>query len=333
MLRQGRKGLLGLGIAQNATIFLGLILFGAVGSFAATDFLLAAMFAPLFLSFSMFALMYNDLIFLRNRVKRAWANIEVSLKKRSDLIPNLEQVVKNYLSHEKGIMNAIAGLRNSVVGKSAFTPAEADQAMGHELSVSNRIFALREAYPDLKGNEMMEDLMNRLARMENEVSMMRAGYNDGVERYRTVKQRVPEVILAKTFKFKDHDLLTFSSKIREVPALNFDPNLNELTNLEVSNDEKPPSIAIAKENLSATLPEAKRNKNMEPSTNQLPVEQQFSSIYVFKNDQNFGPYSLGQIHGFLKEGVFSNQDLACWDGTNWKKIMDLPDDSNAKGQD
>ena len=106
MLRQGRKGLLGLGIAQNAAVFLGLILFGALGSFAATDFVLAAMFAPLFLTFSMFALMYNDLIFLRNRVKRAWANIEVSLKKRSELIPNLEQVVKNYLSHEQGIMNA-----------------------------------------------------------------------------------------------------------------------------------------------------------------------------------------------------------------------------------
>ena len=64
MLRQGRKGLLGLGIAQNATVFLGLILFGAVGSFAATDFLLASVFAPLFLAFSMFALMYNDFIFL-----------------------------------------------------------------------------------------------------------------------------------------------------------------------------------------------------------------------------------------------------------------------------
>ena len=87
MLRQGRKGLLGLGIAQNATIFLGLILFGAVGSFAATDFLLAAMFAPLFLSFSMFVLMYNDLIFLRNRVKRAWANIEVSPKEKKRFDP------------------------------------------------------------------------------------------------------------------------------------------------------------------------------------------------------------------------------------------------------
>ena len=142
MLRQGRKGLLGLGVAQNAAVFLGLILFGALGSFAATDFVLAAMFAPLFLTFSMFALMYNDLIFLRNRVKRAWANIEVSLKKRSELIPNLEQVVKNYLSHEQGIMNAVAELRSSVVGKNAFTPAEADAAMGHELMVSNRIFAL-----------------------------------------------------------------------------------------------------------------------------------------------------------------------------------------------
>ena len=79
--------------------FLGLVLFGAVGSFAATDFLLAAMFAPLFL-ISMFALMYNDLIFLRNRVSRAWANIEVSLKK-GRLIPNLEQVVKSYFLMSK----------------------------------------------------------------------------------------------------------------------------------------------------------------------------------------------------------------------------------------
>ena len=81
MLRQSRKGLFGIGVAQNCTVFLGFIIFGALGSFAATDFLFSATLAPFFLAISMFILMYNDLIFLRNRVKRAWANIEVSLKK------------------------------------------------------------------------------------------------------------------------------------------------------------------------------------------------------------------------------------------------------------
>ena len=315
MLRQGRKGLLGLGIAQNATIFLGLILFGAVGSFAATDFLLAAMFAPLFLSFSMFALMYNDLIFLRNRVKRAWANIEVSLKKRSDLIPNLEQVVKNYLSHEEGIMNAIAGLRNSVVGKSAFTPAEADQAMGHELSVSNRIFALREAYPDLKGNEMMEDLMNRLARMENEVSMMRAGYNDGIERYRTVKQRLPEVLIAKVFRFEDHKSLTFSSEIREVPKIHLDPNENEL------HEEKQEPSSKAEEANFNTLDVKELEKEEE---NRQSGSISLANIYLHKSGKQSGPYTLNQIEEFLKNNDFSMEDLACWDGENWQKVSEIP---------
>ena len=315
MLRQGRKGLLWLGVAQNATIFLGLILFGAVGSFAATDFLLAAMFAPLFLSFSMFVLMYNDLIFLRNRVKRAWANIEVSLKKRSDLIPNLEQVVKNYLSHEKGIMNSVARLRNSVVGKSAFTPAEADQAMGHELSVSNRIFALREDYPDLKGNEMMEDLMNRLARMENEVSMMRAGYNDGIERYRTVKQRLPEVLIAKFFRFEDHKSLTFSSEIREVPKIHLNPIENELRE---EKEEPSDKAEEANFNILDGKELEKEGENRESDSISL------ANVYLYKNAKQFGPYNLSQIEEFLKNNDFSLEDQACWDGANWQKVSEIP---------
>ena len=101
--------------------------------------------------------------------------------------------------------------------------------MNHESVISNRIFALKESYPDLKSNEMIDDFMNRLARMENEVSMMRSGYNDGVERYRSAKQRFPEVILSKLFRFEDHNLLSFSSEIREIPNVNFEEsNQNEV---------------------------------------------------------------------------------------------------------
>ena len=315
MLRQGRKGLLGLGVAQNATVFLGLVLFGAVGSFAATDFLLAAMFAPLFLAISMFALMYNDLIFLRNRVSRAWANIEVSLKKRSDLIPNLEEVVKTYLSHEQDVIRSVAELRSSVVGKSAFSPTDVDKVMGHELMVSNKIFALREAHPDLKSNEMMEDFMNRLARMENEVSMMRAGYNDGIERYRTVMQRFPEVMLAKMFGFKDQKSLAFKSHIRQVPKIELPANDNEGT--------------YSGEELSQQSVEDDEGENqveeIEKKANQIASDaKQLSEIYLHKQGEQYGPYDMSQIEGFLIAKDFNLEDLACWDGKNWKKIEQIP---------
>ena len=315
MLRQGRKGLLGLGVAQNATVFLGLVLFGAVGSFAATDFLLAAMFAPLFLAVSMFALMYNDLIFLRNRVSRAWANIEVSLKKRSDLIPNLEQVVKSYFSHEQDVMRSVAELRSSVVGKSAFSPTDVDKVMGHELMVSNKIFALREAHPVLKSNEMMEDFMNRLARMENEVSMMRAGYNDGIERCRTVMQRFPEVMLAKMFGFKDQKSLAFKSHIRQVPKIELLANDNEgtysgeeLSQQSVEDDEGEDKV-----------------EEIEKKANQIASDaKQLSEIYLHKQGEQYGPFDMSQIEDFLIAKDFNLEDLACWDGKNWKKIEQIP---------
>jgi hypothetical protein len=306
---------LGIGVAQNATVFLGLVLFGAVGSFAATDFLLAAMFAPLFLAFSMFALMYNDLIFLQNRVKRAWANIEVSLKKRCDLIPNLEQVVKSYLSHEEGIMEKVAQIRSSVTGKNKFSPSEVDVLMGQEVVLSNKIFALREAYPDLKSNEMMEDFMNRLARMENEVSMMRAGYNDGVERYRTVMQRFPELILAKVFGFKDQKSLTFNSDIRQVPKIELTINESEATD---SGEELPHQSV--EDNVGKN-----RVEEIEKEVTQIPSDsKQFSEIYLHKQGEQYGPYNMSQIEGFLISKDFTLEDLACWDGGNWEKIDKIP---------
>ena len=220
MLHHGRKGLFGLGLALNASVFVGMVIFGTLGSFAPTDFLLSAIVAPIFLSICMFVLMYNDLVFLRNRVRRAWSNIEVSLQKRADLIPNLEQVVKNYMSHEKEVLEYITEIRTSIAEKKSFSTTEADSVMEREILISERLFALREDNPNLKGNEMMEDLMNRLVRMENEVSMMRTGYNDGVERYRTTIQRMPEVILARIFKFNDVASLKFSCQIRDIPQLN-----------------------------------------------------------------------------------------------------------------
>ena len=104
--------------------------------------------------------------------------------------------------------------------------------MKDETALADRLIALRENYPDLKGNQMMDDFMNRLARMENEVALMRAGYNDGIERYREAKQRIPEVLIAKVFRFENVDYLKFSMKVREVPALDFDSGSEDKTSGE-----------------------------------------------------------------------------------------------------
>ena len=215
-------GLFGIGCAQVGIIFLGLFGFGYLGSFAPTDFLLSACMSPLFLALVMFVLMFNDLVFLRNRVKRAWANIEVSLKKRTDLIPSLDKIVKTYLSHERSVMEAVSRLRSAVTSKDSYSPSEVDVVMKEETALADRLIALQESYPDLKGNQLMAEFMKRLTRMENEVALMRAGYNDGIERYREVKQRIPEVFIAKLLRFKNVDYLKFSMKVREMPVLDFD---------------------------------------------------------------------------------------------------------------
>ncbi len=208
-------GLFGIACAQAGIIFLGLFGFGYLGYFSPSDFLLSAFLSPLFLAFAMSVLMFNDLVFLRNRVKRAWANIEVSLKKRADLIPILEKIAKTYLSHERSTMETLSRLRSVVTSKNSYSPSEVDAAMKDETALAGRLIALQENYPDLKGNQMMDDFMNRLARMENEVALMRAGYNDGIERYREVKQRIPEVLIAKIFRFENVDYLKFSMEVRE----------------------------------------------------------------------------------------------------------------------
>jgi len=304
MLRQSRKGLMRIGVAQNGTVFLGLIIFASLGSFAATDFLLSALVSPLFLGFSMFVLMFNDLVFLRNRVKRAWANIEVSLKKRADLIPNLEKIVKTYLSHEQSVMEAVARLRSAVMGKTSYSPTEVDTAMKEETALAARLIALQENYPDLKGNKMVEDFMNRLTWMENEVALMRAGYNDGIERYRDVKQRIPEVFIAKAFRFEDVEFLHFSMEVREVPVLNFGNAGEEGGAPETPVEEKPAVVAQVSE------PAVKKSQGIH--------------IYVFKKDQRYGPYDLKQIREYLKAGSVSESDKACWDGKNWKTIAEIP---------
>ena len=218
MLKVSRGGLMRMSFGFIGIVMTVLLLFAGTGSYSPSDFLVAALTAPAFLVFSTFVLMFNDLVFLRNRIKRAHANIEVSLKKRIDMIPNMESVAKQYLAHEREVHENIATLRSILSGKKKYTSEEIDSAIRVESAVTNRMLALAEDYPELKGNEVMGNLMETLIQVENEVALMRSGYNDSVELYRTGSQRFPEVILAKTFGFRNADFLRAELEVRKTPT-------------------------------------------------------------------------------------------------------------------
>ena len=219
MHRKGRRGLGFLNLGLNGFVLSGLAGFGATASYAPTDYLLAAFIAPVFLAICFIVLMYNDLQFVRHRVRRAWANIDVSLKKRANLIPNLESVVKQYLKHESELQEGIAEMRSKLSVGGNWDPARADDMLAAETAVTGQLLAAVEAYPDLKGNTVVQKLFNQIVTMENEIALMRQGYNDSVERHNTRIQRLPEVVLARLFGYQDVQLLRAEVAVRKVPKV------------------------------------------------------------------------------------------------------------------
>lgn len=148
---------------------------------------------------------YNRLVGLRNLYKNAFAQIDVQLKRRYDLIPNLVETAKGYLEHERGTLDEVIAARNTAVSanqKAAANPADA-QAMqglvGAETALTGslgKFFALAEAYPNLKGNETMMQLSEELTSTENKVSFARQAYNDSVTTYNTARETFPTTLVA-----------------------------------------------------------------------------------------------------------------------------------------
>jgi len=175
---------------------------------------------------------YNRLVTLRNRIDNAFSQIEVQLKRRYDLIPNLIETVKGYMAHEKDTLEAVISARNRAVGglqQASEKPGDpaamkelmvAEQALGGTLG---RLFALSEAYPDLKANENMMQLTEELTSTENRVAFARQAYNDSVTAYNTYRQTFPPVIFAGMFGHnEDAELLEFDSEaIAEAPKVSF----------------------------------------------------------------------------------------------------------------
>ena len=147
-----------------------------------------------------FVFFYNSLVSLRNKVKDQWSQIDVNLKRRNDLIPNVVETVKGYAKHEKGTLEDVIKARNTFI--SAKTPEEEMKASGEITQAVSKLFALAESYPELKANENFMNLQNELKETEDKISYARQFYNDTVMTYNNKVQMFPSNIIANMFNFK-----------------------------------------------------------------------------------------------------------------------------------
>lgn len=143
---------------------------------------------------------YNSLVSLRNRVKDAWSQIDVQLKRRFDLIPNLVETIKGYTKHESETLENVVKARNTYL--SATLPEDQMKADGELTKAISKLFALTESYPDLKANTNFTDLQEQLKETENKIAMSRQFYNDIVMQYNNKVEMVPSNIIASIFKFQ-----------------------------------------------------------------------------------------------------------------------------------
>lgn len=162
---------------------------------------------------------YNSLVMKRNKVKNSWSQIDVQLKRRFDLIPNLVETVKGYASHEKQTLDAVISARSKFL--SAHTPEDMMKANGELSQVLGRLFAVSEAYPDLKANTNFIRLQEELTKTEDKIGYARQFYNDVVLEYNNAVQMFPAVIIASMFGFKEEPFFKVEETEREVPKVGF----------------------------------------------------------------------------------------------------------------
>lgn len=162
--------------------------------------------------------MYNSLVKRRNQVDNSWSQIDVQLKRRHDLIPNLVNTVKGYMEFERGTLETVIAARNAAVGASGVADAAAkEQALTGALS---RLFALAENYPTLKANENVRQLQEELSSTENKISFARQFYNDIATAFNTAQQVFPGNIIAGLFQFRPAELFEITEAAeRSVPKV------------------------------------------------------------------------------------------------------------------
>ena len=174
---------------------------------------------------------YNRLVAMRNRFKNAFAQIDVQLKRRYDLIPNLVETAKGYIKHERGTLEAVIAARNAASAanvRAAQSPGDAaamKELSGAETALTGtlgRLFAVAEAYPDLKANTTMMALMEELTSTENKVAFARQAYNDAVMGYNTQRETFPTNMIAGPFNFGPAELFVIEKpEEKEAPKVSF----------------------------------------------------------------------------------------------------------------
>ena len=165
---------------------------------------------------------YNGLVKLRNRVENAWAQIDVQLKRRLDLVPNLVETVKGYASHERQTLDAVIQARNASV--SAQGPQQEAQASNQLTGALRQLFALSESYPDLKANQNFQQLQSELSDIENKLAAARRFFNNAVQEYNTGIQNFPAVLIAGPLGFREHaffDLGETRAQVEQAPQVKF----------------------------------------------------------------------------------------------------------------
>jgi LemA protein len=174
---------------------------------------------------------YNNLVTLRNRFKNAFAQIDVQLKRRYDLIPNLVETAKGYMKHERETLEAVIAARNTAASAAKAAAADPGDAgaikglLGAEGALQGamgRLFAVMEAYPDLKANQNMMAVQEELTSTENKVAFARQAYNDAVTTYNTACEKFPNVLIAGPAGFKQAELFEIEvAEEREAPKVKF----------------------------------------------------------------------------------------------------------------
>ncbi|HEU5307597.1 MAG TPA: LemA family protein [Acidimicrobiia bacterium] len=166
-----------------------------------------------------FWLGYNGLVKRRVQVDNAWSQIDVQLKRRHDLIPNLVETVKGYAAHERGTFEAVTNARANAIN--AQTPAQQAQAENVLTGALKSLFAVAEAYPDLKANQNFLNLQEELTSAEDRVAYARQYYNDSVNSYNTQIQKFPTNLLAGMFHFAKRDFFDAAPEDTETPQVSF----------------------------------------------------------------------------------------------------------------
>ena len=162
---------------------------------------------------------YNGLVGLRNRVDNAWAQVEVQLKRRYDLIPNLVETVKGYAAHEQQTFERVIAARNAA--QAAQGPAEQAQAENLLTGALRQLFALAEAYPELRASENFASLQAELAETENKIAVSRQIYNDTVLSFNNKVQQVPTNFVASMFGFSAREFFEAGDEAEEAPKVDF----------------------------------------------------------------------------------------------------------------